>query len=62
MRLKIEDMKKEMDLMKTTFKSDAKSASEPGGLEVERLQAEVDSLRRQLTQGEETNKTLGKAG
>jgi hypothetical protein len=59
MRAKIEEMKKEMDTMKTTFKADAKpTASEPG-LELERLQVEVASLRRQLAQGEEANKTLG---
>ncbi len=59
MRAKIEEMKKEMGTMKTTFKADAKpSVSEPG-LELARLQAEVASLRRQLAQGEEANKTLG---
>jgi len=59
MRTKIEEMKKEMDTMKTTFKTDAASSGSEPGLEVERLQAEVASLRRQLTQGEEANKTLG---
>jgi Tfp pilus assembly protein PilO len=59
MRVKIEEMKKEMDTMKTTFKADAKPAASEPGLELERLQAEVASLRRQLAQGEEANKTLG---
>jgi hypothetical protein len=60
MRAKIEEMKKEMDTMKTTFKAVVKpSAKNEPGLELERLQAEVGSLRRQLAQGEEANKTLG---
>ncbi len=59
MRAKIEEMKKEMDTMKTTFKVDAKPLASEPGLELERLQAEVASLRRQLSQGEEANKTLG---
>jgi hypothetical protein len=59
MRAKIEEMKKEMDNMKTTFKADVKPSANEPGLELERLQAEVASLRRQLAQGEEANKTLG---
>jgi hypothetical protein len=60
MRLKIEEMKQEMKRMKTTFKADVdkKTAGEPD-LQLERLEAEVASLKRQLAQGEETNRTLG---